>query len=443
VSRPAVSVVMPFAGTADEAREACGSLLTLELHEGDELIVADNSAGAVPATPGVTVVRALGERSPAHARNAGAEHAAGDWVLFLDADCRPPAGLLDAYFATPVDSRVGALAGAVVPAAGAEPRSLAARYGAARNFLSLEAHLAHPFRPRAVAANLLVRRTAFAELGGFFEGLRAAEDTDFSWRLQAAGWRLEGRPEAAVEHHYRATLTELRGQWRGYAAGRAWLTRRYPEFGPEPAVVRAARRVVARAGGEPGPGPGATPRVGTAPRAYLALDALLALDELAGFVLSNRPAHEPPPPADLVLVGDRFPTHSDALVERVRAFRGARIEAARRPDAIDRRAASEVLVDYREDDGIRDRVWALAWLVLRHPVRCSRSLVEKAEYMAAFSTRPPPAPGLLALAPAALRLARDRGARVRALDPRDPADAAVARRLAALAGAPLDDPGTS
>ena len=104
--------------------------------------------------------------------------------------------------------------------------------------------------PRAVAANLLVRRAAFEAVGGFYEGVRAAEDTDFSWRLQRAGWRLEGRREATVEHRYRTTVRALRRQWRGYAAGRAWLGRRYDGFAPEPALD-AGR----------GPGP-ASPRLG-------------------------------------------------------------------------------------------------------------------------------------------------------------------------------------
>jgi hypothetical protein len=435
---------MPFAGTAGEARQAVGSLLALARREGDELILADNS-GTASATPGVTVVPARDERSPAHARNAGAEHASGEWILFLDADCRPHQGVLDAYFATPVEARVGALVGGVVPAADAA--TLAARYGAARNFLSQDAHLAHPFRPRAAAANLMVRRAAFAELGGFYEGLRAAEDTDFSWRLQEAGWLLEARPEARVEHHYRASVAELRRQWRGYAAGRAWLARRYPGFTPEPALVRAARRGWRRAepgppgvGGSPGAGgsPG-SPGAGIPPRAsspaYLALDVLLALDELAGFVLSNRPGRDPrrsSEPAGVVLVTDRFPARGDPLVDRARAFPGARVEAARRPEVIDRPAVRAVPVDYREDDGIAARAWALARLAARRP---SRSLVEKRPPQSRFSTRLDE-PGLSALAPAALRLAREPGARVRALDPGG-GDDATARRLAALAGAAL------
>jgi GT2 family glycosyltransferase len=294
VSRPPVSVVMPFAGDAAAATAAVGSLRSLDLREGDELILSDNS-GRVGAVDGIVVVHAHGERSPSHARNAGAAKATRDWILFLDADCVPDRHLLDAYFGQPIDERVGALAGEVVPAAGA--RTLAERYGAARNFLGQQAHLAHPYRPRAVAANLLVRRAAFEQLGGFVEGVRAAEDTDFSWRLQDAGWALEPRP-ARVQHRYRATIGELRRQWRAYAAGRAWLARRYPGFTPEPALARALRH---RGRRNPLPastaaGPNTAAGRNTAATApppltdrvrFALLDLVLAFDELIGLRMSN------------------------------------------------------------------------------------------------------------------------------------------------------------
>src|SRR5579875_1526265 len=193
--RPAVSVVMPFAGPPAAAREALRSLRSLELAPGDELILVDNggeltalvggevvleggwperrwaeggesppaeaaagalraaatgappadaAAGAVDAVdapaPGgtrhphpVRLLGAHGERSPAHARNAGAAAAANAWILFLDADTVPRPGLLDAFFAGGVNERVGALAGEILPAA--PSGGLAARYSAARNFL--------------------------------------------------------------------------------------------------------------------------------------------------------------------------------------------------------------------------------------------------------------------------------------------------------------------
>ena len=303
MSRPTVSVVVPFAGRQADAERAAQRLRALAIRTGDELILADNSdtVPALPAPP--TVVRAPGERSPAHARNAGASRSSGDWILFLDADTVAPSDLLDRYFASPVGGHVGALAGEIRPAPG--DLSLASRYAARRNFLSARAHLAHPYRPRAAAANLMVRRSAFMAAGGFREGVRTAEDTDLCWRLQDLGWTLELRPDAIVEHQYRTSVRELAAQWRAYAAGRAWLAREYPGFHPEPAAKRALRRVW-RAGAGPRARPGADPgrsdrhqepsrsdRKEMPSRAerleFLALDVLLAVEELVGMRLPNRP----------------------------------------------------------------------------------------------------------------------------------------------------------
>jgi GT2 family glycosyltransferase len=434
--RPTVTVVMPFAGTRAEAEAALSVLAALGVGPRDERILVDNT-GSAPEAAGVRIVRARGERSPAHARNVGAAHAEGDWILFLDADCRAPADLLDRYLAAPVPADIGALAGAVAPAPGAT--TFAGRYGAARSFLNQDAHLAHAYLPRAVAANLLVRREAFEAIGGFYEGVRAAEDTDFSWRLQRAGWRLAPCRSARVEHTYRTSVRALRRQWRGYAAGRAWLARRYDGFEPEPALARAAGRLVsrrararARARGD-APEPGETQRRAAPPPAlerggYLALDAVLGVEELAGFALSNRPrGGRGSGAARVVLVADRFPAKGDPFAELALTLADARVEAASRPEIMEWRAVGALTVDYREDDGAAQRLRDLVRLALRHPLRSAWDVV---------LGRGAVGPGLAAIAPAVIRLQHDRDARVLALGTADVH--AVAARLARLAGRRLD-----
>jgi GT2 family glycosyltransferase len=304
---------MPFAGTPTEAHEALGALSALRTRPGDTLVLADNSGTAPAAVVSAPfadsdhtttrIVPATGEHSPARARNVGALATSHPWILFLDADCRPSPDLIDAFFAAaaPIPDRVGALAGEIHALPPGD--SLAARYGASKNFLGSSTHMAHPFRPRAAAANLLVRRAAFDAVGGFREGIRAAEDTDFCWRLQDAGFTLEVRPEATAGHAYRDTLSGLRAQWRGYAAGRAWLGRTYPGFHPEPALYRALRRVglswlpgvgdSPRTIGASAPlprervNPGAPPRSSRERLEFLFVDVLLGIEELRGMRRSN------------------------------------------------------------------------------------------------------------------------------------------------------------
>ena len=225
-----------------------------------------------------------------------------------------------------------------------------------------------------------------------------------------------------------------------------WLARRYGGFTPEPAVIRGLGRVRGRTRTRlrlPAPGStaagadeqavrdrgGPPVHAGALERGrFLALDALLSADELAGLALSNRPARRPRAAADVVVVADLFPVRGDQLVEFVRALGRARVEAAARPERLDTDVARELATDYREDDGFAARTGALVALVARHPLRSAGDM----------TVRRRGGPKLSALAPAALRLERDGGARVHALGGEDVRS--TAHRLARLAGRPLDEP---
>ena len=244
-ARPPVSVVVPFGGGSPQPmRTAFGAL---DPGAGDELIVADNSGGAAAGLGDVAqVVPATSERSSYHARNAGAAAAGCEWILFMDADCTPAPGLLDAYFAEPIGHRTGAVAGEIV----GEPRqdAIAARYARDRKVLSQTDGLYGRGRTIAATGNLMVRRQAFEELGGFVEGIRSAGDVDFCLRLQSAGWKLEFRPGALVRHRHRETVPALLATFARYGSGSRWLNERYPGLSARwPLSARELARVGADA----------------------------------------------------------------------------------------------------------------------------------------------------------------------------------------------------
>jgi GT2 family glycosyltransferase len=82
----------------------------------------------------------------------------------------------------------------------------------------------------AVGAFIVVRRTAWEEVGGFDERQwMYAEDLDLGWRLARAGWRTRYVPEARVFHDESAATTKAWGPERyarWHAATYAWMARR-------------------------------------------------------------------------------------------------------------------------------------------------------------------------------------------------------------------------
>ncbi|MGH2867767.1 MAG: glycosyltransferase [Solirubrobacteraceae bacterium] len=288
-SRPSVSVVVPFAGADHQLEAVLAALrsLALTLAPGDEILLADNGptgARAVPFPASVRRVVAAGPRAAGAARNRGAAEARGEWLVFLDADARPRPGLLEAYFTPAPGPNTAVLAGGIRDTPSRDTR--AARHSAGRGQMSQDRTLSRTGRPYAQTANCAVRRVAFSAVDGFDAQARFGEDADLCWRLAAAGWGLEVRAGALVEHASRPTLAALLTQVAGHGAGAAWLERRYPGEFPAPGARALARRC-ARSAVNAGAGL-------SRGRRSEAADAAIELLETLGFAVGRRLSNRPP-----------------------------------------------------------------------------------------------------------------------------------------------------
>jgi GT2 family glycosyltransferase len=87
--------------------------------------------------------------------------------------------------------------------------------------------------PWATGAFLVLRRTAFDQVGGFdAEQWMYAEDLDLIWRLSRAGWTTRYEPRAVVHHHESAASKVAFGGQAGVVdkwvrANHAWMVRRH------------------------------------------------------------------------------------------------------------------------------------------------------------------------------------------------------------------------
>jgi len=209
--RPAVDVVVPFAGSVDARTTLQARLEAVSLRAGDTLTVAER-------------------RGSYRARNAGAREGSASWLLFLDADVEPPRDLLDRLFEPPPDERTAVIAGAVLdePPPRGRRGPAALRYAWLKSSMSQELTLADKRWGFAQTACCAVRRAAFEEVGGFADEARSGGDADLCYRLTAAGWRIESRPGAAVLHRNRTTVPRMLAQRARHGAGARWLSRRYP-----------------------------------------------------------------------------------------------------------------------------------------------------------------------------------------------------------------------
>jgi N-acetylglucosaminyl-diphospho-decaprenol L-rhamnosyltransferase len=183
--------------------------------------------------PWVRLVAANENLGFGRAVNLVGERTSSRWLAVANADVTLRPGALDELLATGErDPRAGAVAPRLVLPNGETqhsvfafpsiPFAVALQAGAARLHPGIGDRMALPGYwdstrarqvPWAVAAFLLVRRSAWEQAGGFDERQwMYAEDLDLGWRLRGAGWTYRYEPAAVVDHESAASTTQAFGR---------------------------------------------------------------------------------------------------------------------------------------------------------------------------------------------------------------------------------------
>jgi GT2 family glycosyltransferase len=232
-NKTAVSVVVvSYDSTPDALAPTIASLLEQTFAPTQILCVDQSPDGRLErlarnGPPTVEVISFRQNIGYAAACNVAVARATGEYVLFINPDAEADPGCIEQLVAALRWHSDAAIAGAQVLLpdrrsvnAGDNVLHLTGLSWAGRYGLPIEDG---PPRSAAVVsgAALMVRRTAFDDLGGFTDGFfMYYDDVDLAWRARLAGWEVLFCPRARVAHDYEFQKGSYK--WRYLERNRWW-----------------------------------------------------------------------------------------------------------------------------------------------------------------------------------------------------------------------------
>lgn len=236
-SWPTVSIVVCAYNAVDTIDECLASLDVLDYPHYEVIVVNDGSTDTTgarahawaerPADHVVRRVLDVPNGGLSRARNIGLEAASGEVVAYTDADVRVDRLWL-AYLVQPFlwSDVVGSGGPNIAPADDPWIAQCVARAPGGPTHVLLDDRIAE----HVPGCNMAFRRDALRAIGGFNPiYLRAGDDVDVCWRLQARGWKIGFSPSALVWHRHRASVRAYWRQQVGYGEGETWLALKHPD----------------------------------------------------------------------------------------------------------------------------------------------------------------------------------------------------------------------
>jgi GT2 family glycosyltransferase len=226
--RPSVSVIVCAYNAAATIDDCLAALEKLKYPRLELIVVDDGStdktASLARAHSTVRLIEIVNGGLSA-ARNVGLHAATGEIIAYVDADVRVDESWLT-YLVQPfVTSDAVAVGGPNrVPLDDSWFAQCVARSPGGPSHVLIDDR----FADHVPGCNLAIRRTALLSIGGFDPiFLRAGDDVDVCWRLQAVGGRITFSAAALVWHHHRTRVSAYWRQQVGYGEGEAWLRVRH------------------------------------------------------------------------------------------------------------------------------------------------------------------------------------------------------------------------
>jgi len=160
------------------------------------IVVGLDEPGLVKESETTRFISSIKPITAAMARSIGSRNATGDILCFMDADCIPCADWVERVSQWFQNPSVNVLGGGVE----CSDSSFWMKCEYISGFHDYLISTAPGIRKQLPGLNLMVRRSAYEQAGGFDETLSGSEDQDLCFRLLQNGFVLQFDPKVSVDH---------------------------------------------------------------------------------------------------------------------------------------------------------------------------------------------------------------------------------------------------